>query len=120
MAVLFVFRRFLASYTFTHKNINNDSPEEEHESHLQGDQRLPMAALKAVGKKSAAPNVRVGTNVRSQLPGVLPAAQGSSGRPNSTSRTFGVRGNNVAPVAVYQVMIYTVISLVQFSICPWQ
>ena len=73
-----------------------------------------MAALKPVGKKSAAPNVRVGPNVRSQLPGVLPAVQGSSGRPMSGSRTFGVRGNNAGPVAVYQVQIHISLSTLRF------
>ncbi|XP_034251361.1 uncharacterized protein LOC117651430 [Thrips palmi] len=95
-------QQFLASYVFSHRS-NGDTPDEE-ENHVQTDHRLPMAALKPIGKKSAAPNVRVGSNVRSQLPGVLPAMQGSSSRSgsSSSSRTFGVRGNNAGPVAVYQ------------------
>lgn len=102
--LFFLYRQFQASYVFHHRSLNGDAPEEE-ENHVQADHRLPMAALKPVGKKSAAPTVRVGSNVRSQLPGVMPAMQGTSGRSgsSSSSRTFGVRGNN-APIAVYQVM----------------
>lgn len=95
-------QQFLASYVFSHRSNNGDSPDEE-ENLAHADHRLPMAALKPVGKKSAAPTVRVGSNVRSQVPGVVPALQGSSGRSaSSSSRTFGVRGNNAGPVAVYQ------------------
>ncbi|XP_026289944.1 uncharacterized protein LOC113214705 [Frankliniella occidentalis] len=93
---------FLSSFVFNHKNINNETPEDDVGNHLQGDHRMPMAALKAIGKKSVAPTVRVGSNVRSQLPGVIPAVQGSSGRSAPSSRTFGVRGNNAGPVTVYQ------------------
>lgn len=92
-------QQFLATYVFTHKN---DAPEEQVENHVQNDHRLPMAALKPVGKKSAAPTVRVGSNVRSQAPGVVPTVQGSSGRSTGSSRTFGVRGNNAGPVTIYQ------------------
>lgn len=103
--MFFSHRQFLASYVFSHRGNNGDAPDEE-ENHVQADHRLPMAALKPVGKKSAAPTVRVGSNVRSQLPGVVPAMPGSSGRSgsSSSSRTFGVRGKNSGPVPVYQVL----------------
>lgn len=94
-------QQFLASYVFSHKNMNNEMSDEI-ENHAQADHRLPMASLRPMGKKSAAPNVRVGSNVRSQLPGVVPAVQGSSGRTSAQPRSFGVRGNNAGPVTVFQ------------------
>ncbi|KAK3922037.1 Mitotic checkpoint serine/threonine-protein kinase BUB1 beta [Frankliniella fusca] len=95
-------QQFLSSFVFNHKNMNNETSEDEIGNHPQGDHRMPMAALKAIGKKGVAPTVRVGSNVKSQLPGVVPAVQGSSGRSVPSSRTFGVRGNNAGPVTVYQ------------------
>lgn len=87
-----------------HKNKNNDAPDEL-ENNPHSDHRMAMAELKPCGKKSTAPNVRVGSSVKNHLPGVVTSLQGSSTRPPATSRSFGVRGNNAGCV-IYQVSVH--------------